>query len=108
MARFTSFFATAQDPIYGISLSNITKELTASNWENKAIVRDGLYLWQGAGRPLAKAREHGGITSGFIPETRKKESAKTLPSVMWHWPMRMAFPHPRVIIQMNSIRHQTY
>ena len=49
MSRFTSFLATAQDPIYGISRANISKELTASNWKNKAIVRDGLYLWVARG-----------------------------------------------------------
>jgi len=49
MARCTSFFATAQDPIYGISRSNITKELTPLNWKTKAIVRDGLYIWVAKG-----------------------------------------------------------
>ena len=42
MARGTFFIATGQDPIYGISQSNITKELTPLNWKTKAIVRDGL------------------------------------------------------------------
>ena len=49
MARFTSFMATGQDTIYGISLANITKELKPANWKTKAIVRDGLYIWVARG-----------------------------------------------------------
>ena len=37
--------APVHDPIYGIDHANITKELTGSNWQMKAIVRDGLYIW---------------------------------------------------------------
>ena len=37
--------APVHDPIYGIDHAHITKELTGSNWRNKAIVRDGLYIW---------------------------------------------------------------
>ena len=37
--------APIHDPIYGIDHAHITKELTGSNWQNKAIVRDGLYIW---------------------------------------------------------------
>ena len=37
--------APIHDPIYGIDHAHITKELTGSNWRNKAIVRDGLYIW---------------------------------------------------------------
>jgi len=38
-------FAGPQDPIYGISRSNITDRLTRRNCNTKAIVRDGIYVW---------------------------------------------------------------
>tara|TARA_Y100000814_G_scaffold142491_1_gene103410 strand:- start:311 stop:625 length:315 start_codon:yes stop_codon:yes gene_type:complete len=37
--------ATKQHPGYGISHDNIAKKLTKKNWRDKAIVRDGNYLF---------------------------------------------------------------
>ena len=37
--------ATKQHPGYGISHDNIAKKLTEKNWTDKAIVRDGNYLF---------------------------------------------------------------
>ena len=46
MGRFTSFgFAPEHDPIYGIDHANIAPELTVENWESKAIIRGGNYVW---------------------------------------------------------------
>ena len=35
----------AQDPIYGVDHDDIEPELTVENWKDKAIVRNGLYIW---------------------------------------------------------------
>ena len=43
-------WAAAQDPIYGVDHDNIEPELTVENWEDKAIVRSGLYIWVTEGR----------------------------------------------------------
>ena len=46
MAKIRSIgWASAQDPIYGVDHDNIEPELTVENWEHKAIVRSGLYIW---------------------------------------------------------------
>ena len=45
MAKGTWGWAAAQNPIYGIDHDNIEPELTLENWEHKAIVRNGLYVW---------------------------------------------------------------
>ena len=45
MAKGTWGSAAAQDPIYGIDHDNIEPELTLENWEHKATVRNGLYVW---------------------------------------------------------------
>ena len=37
--------ATKQHPGYGISYSNIAKKITNDNWKEKAIVRNGNYLF---------------------------------------------------------------
>ena len=37
--------ATKQHPAYGISHSNIAKKITNDNWKEKAIVRNGNYLF---------------------------------------------------------------
>ena len=51
MAKFSSIgWAAAQDPIYGVDHDNIEPELTVENWEDKAIVRSGLYIWVTDGR----------------------------------------------------------
>ena len=51
MAKFRSIgWAAAQDPIYGVDHDNIEPELTVENWEDKAIVRSGLYIWVTEGR----------------------------------------------------------
>ena len=38
-------FAPAHDPMFGISHSNIANKLTKSNWEKKAVVRNGYYVY---------------------------------------------------------------
>ena len=43
-------WAAAQDPIYGVDHDNIEPELTVENWEDKAIVRSGLYIWVTEGK----------------------------------------------------------
>ena len=46
MSKHTSFgFAPEHHPIYGIDHANIAPELTVKNWETKAIIRDGNYVW---------------------------------------------------------------
>ena len=37
--------APVHDPTFGISHSNIAKKLTKSNWQKKAVVRNGHYLF---------------------------------------------------------------
>ena len=45
MARVINMgLVPTHDPTYGISYSNISKQLTNSNWRNKAVVRNGHYL----------------------------------------------------------------
>ena len=36
---------SAHDRELGINHKNIAKELTTANWNNKAIVRDGIYMY---------------------------------------------------------------
>ena len=43
-------WAAVQDPIYGVDHDNIEPELTVENWEDKAIVRSGLYIWVTEGK----------------------------------------------------------
>ena len=51
MAKIRSIgWAAAQDPIYGVDHDNIEPELTVENWEDKAIVRSGLFIWLTEGR----------------------------------------------------------
>ncbi len=46
MGKHTSFgFAPEHHPIYGIDHANIAPELTLENWETKAIIRGGSYVW---------------------------------------------------------------
>ena len=46
MAKFIDMgLIPIQDPEFGISHSNIAKKLTRNNWRNKAVMRDGFYLW---------------------------------------------------------------
>ena len=46
MGRHTYFGQlTAHDVMNGIDHANIAAELTVENWESKAIVRDGNYVW---------------------------------------------------------------
>ena len=43
-----------QDPLFGISHYNIVDKLTRGNYSDKAIVRDGEYIW------VCKAKKHQG------------------------------------------------
>ncbi len=46
MGRHTNFgHLVAHDVMNGIDHANIAPELTVENWESKAIVRDGNYVW---------------------------------------------------------------
>ena len=46
-----------QDPELGVSHSNIAQKLTQHNWRNKAVVRDGYYLWIVRGRFTLKGKK---------------------------------------------------
>ena len=50
----TRLTAPAHDPIYGIRHPNIAKKLTPKNWQKKAIVRNGLYIWVVRGQQKSK------------------------------------------------------
>ena len=45
MGIVRSYLASAQNPVFGISRVNIVSKLTQKNWQTKAIVRAGVYIW---------------------------------------------------------------
>ena len=84
--RGISFSASKQDPIFGISHSNIVPDLTPQNWRNKAIVRDGIYLWvargstrNGSGQEVWRycVRTHGYNDRKWNKEFAKRDAALT-------------------------------
>ena len=54
MALIYTTVPGAQDPRFGISHYNIVDKLTRGNYSDKAIVRDGEYIW------VCKAKKHQG------------------------------------------------
>ena len=82
--RVISFSASKQDPIFGISHSNIVPDLTPHNWRNKAIVRDGIYIWiargstrNGSGKEVWRycVRTHGYNDRKWNKEFAKRDAA---------------------------------
>jgi hypothetical protein len=54
MALIYTTVPGAQNPRFGISHYNIADKLTRANYSNKAVVRDGEYIW------VCKAKKHQG------------------------------------------------
>ena len=81
MADWTNFgMAGPQDPIYGISRSNIVRKLTRLNWNTRAIVRNGIYVW------VARGRHHNnGVTAWrYFVRTHGKDGYKKIEKDFHH------------------------
>ena len=81
MADWTYFgMVGPQDPIYGISRSNIVRNLTRLNWNTRAIVRDGIYVW------VARGQHHNnGVTAWrYFVRTHGKDEYKKIEKDFHH------------------------
>ena len=96
MADWTNFgMVGPQDPIYGISRSNIVQKLTRLNWNTRAIVRDGIYVW------VARGRHHNnGVTAWrYFVRTHGKDEYKKIEKDFHH--------HRYALVYANGVRRQT-
>ena len=67
--------ASVQDPMFGINHANIASELTASNWQRKAIVRNGLYIWVVRG---SQTTENGGERWRYFVQIHPQQTTNNL------------------------------
>ena len=80
MARIVSYgLAGAQNPIYGISHTNIANKLTKDNYFDKAIVRSSDYLWISKAKKGERRKETSTVYAvRFLRSDKKDEDFNTL------------------------------